>query len=121
MRIEIFDELGGSVGKMRGRKVIPPIPYFPNDLKHITIIKDGEDGETKVCMKCEIKISNMNDLKEHMTNFHNDELKKIFSKEVHVNAHNDKSYQEWMEEDFELSVDVNKRNSKANSKEVHKK
>ena len=50
---KIFEEMGGTDGKMRGRKDVPPNNYFPKDQSDLKMIKVEKNMETK-CEDCNI-------------------------------------------------------------------
>ena len=68
---DIFEEMGGTDGKMRGRKDIPPNNYFPKDQSDLKMIKVEKNMETK-CEYCNIKMSSNVEVKAHIKNEHAD-------------------------------------------------
>ena len=67
--------MGGTHGKMRGRKDVPPNNYFPKDQSDLKMIKVEKNMETK-CEDCNIKMSSNVELKAHKKNEHADAIKK---------------------------------------------
>ena len=82
----IFKEKGGSEGKMRGRNDVPPKTFFPAAFKMSQLR----------CDVCDVKLSNREELTDHIQSNHEDVIKKEFAKEVLALAPQHKQYREWL-------------------------
>ena len=95
---DIFEEMGGTDGKMRGRKDVPPNNYFPKDQSDLKMIKVEKNMETK-CEDCNIKMSSNVEVKAHIKNENADAIKKAFSKEVMSRVPSQSKYLDWLKKD----------------------
>lgn len=70
--------LGGTVGKVRGRHDNPPLGYFPSDFTEIKIIK--VEGEFFICSKCDKNFLCDIEMRGHIEANHTNEVKNFFFK-----------------------------------------
>lgn len=70
----IMKNLGGTVGKVRGRHDNPPLGYFPSDFTEIKIIK--VEGEFFICSKCDKNFLCDIEMRGHIEANHTNEVKK---------------------------------------------
>ena len=106
---DIFEEMGGTDGKMRGRKDVPPNNYFPKDQSDLKMIKVEKNMETK-CEDCNIKMSSNVEVKAHIKNEHADAIKKAFSKEVMSRVPSQSKYLDWLKKDHIVEIMTPKQN-----------
>ena len=108
---DIFEEMGGTDGKMRGRKDVPPNNYFPKDQSDLKMIKVEKNMETK-CEDCNIKMSSNVEVKAHIKNEHADAIKKAFSKEVMSRVPSQSKYLDWLKKDHIVEIMTPKQSCK---------
>ena len=89
----IFQEKGGSEGKMRGRNDVPPKTFFPKAFKMSQLR----------CDVCDFNLSDKDELIVHIKSKHEDVIKKEFAKEVLALAPHHKQYCEWSSQVNELA------------------
>ena len=101
--------MGGTHGKMRGRKDVPPNNYFPKDQSDLKMIKVEKNMETK-CEDCNIKMSSNVEVKAHIKNEQADAIKKAFSKEVMSRVPSQSKYLDWLKKDRIVEIMTPKQN-----------
>ena len=102
----IMKNLGGTVGKVRGRHDNPPLGYFPSDFTEIKIIK--VEGEFFICSKCDKNFLCDIEMRGHIEANHTNEVKKYFAKHCNNMVKDHLDYRKWLERKATLKFEVNK-------------